>query len=120
MLKIIPSRDESTVALEIEGDAKEEDTDKLNQYVQANFGENESFNMLAIFHDLDSATFKGLVKGMKFDTKRWDQFNKFAIVSGKKSIETFTKMGDYLPGVTAKHFKKDEQDQAWLWIKQAS
>ncbi len=120
MFKIIPSRDESTVVLEIEGEAKEEDASKLDQYVQAKFGENESFNMLVIFHDLDSATFKGLVKGMKFDTKRWNQFNKFAILSDKKPMETFTKMGDHLPGVAAKHFKKNEQDQAWNWLKKAS
>ncbi|MGP4079086.1 STAS/SEC14 domain-containing protein [Pseudalkalibacillus sp. R45] len=118
MFEILPSQDPKTIALEVHGKAGEEDVNKLDQYVEANFGNDEDFNVLAIFGELDGTTFKGLVEGMKFDTKRWDQFNKFAVVSEKSSIEKFTKLGDHLPGITSKHFDKDEEVEAWKWIKQ--
>ncbi|WP_267897311.1 SpoIIAA family protein [Peribacillus saganii] len=48
--------------------------------------------------------------------KRWKQFNKFPVISEKEWIGTLAELGNYLPGIKSKHFKKEELEQAWDWI----
>ncbi|MFC2947011.1 SpoIIAA family protein [Virgibacillus sediminis] len=117
MFRILPSRDPSTICVEVEGKATGEDAEKMDQHVKETFGENEPFNILAIIKHIEGTTLQGLMKGPKVDAKRWDQFRKFAVVSEKKWIETSVKIGDILPGVTTKHFGKNELEEAWDWIK---
>ncbi|WP_085507667.1 STAS/SEC14 domain-containing protein [Thalassobacillus devorans] len=118
MFKFLESRDPATIALKVEGKVTEEDALKMDQHVKETFGDDTPFNMLAIFDKLDGSSLKGLTKGTKFDAKRWDQFRKFAIISDKKWLEVSTKVGNYLPGVTAEHFDSSQLEQAWDWIKQ--
>ncbi|PLT32087.1 STAS/SEC14 domain-containing protein [Bacillus sp. V5-8f] len=70
-----------TIAIEFDGKATKEDAMILDNYVRSNFQENEKFNILAIMHGLDGMTVRGIVDGVKFDAKRWMQFNKFAVIS---------------------------------------
>ncbi|WP_082232189.1 STAS/SEC14 domain-containing protein [Halobacillus massiliensis] len=118
MFTILPSRDTSTVAVEIEGKATGEDARKLNEHIEKHFGEEKKFNVLAVIHELEGTTAKGIMDGIKVDAKRWDQFNKFAVLSDKKSINVSAKAGSYLPGVKAKDFDKDEIESAWNWIQE--
>ncbi|WP_077625045.1 STAS/SEC14 domain-containing protein [Sediminibacillus massiliensis] len=117
MLSFLPSQDDHTIAVEFEGKATKEDAEKLDLQVNQKFGDKEKFNILAVMHDIEGTTLKGMTEGMKFDTKRWNQFRKFAVVSNKDWLETSAGIGSYLPGVTAEHFKKDQLDEAWQWIK---
>ncbi|RFU61235.1 SpoIIAA family protein [Peribacillus glennii] len=117
MLSIFPSKDKSTIAIEFAGKATKEDAQNLDRYVQNNFEENEKFNFLAIMHDIDGMTAKGIVNGVKFDVKRWKQFNKFAVISDKKWIEELAEAGTHLPGIKARHFNKGQENEAWDWIK---
>ncbi len=116
MFTFLPSRDERTIALGIEGTVDEEDAKKIEEYVDEHFGDDEPFNVIAYMNEVESTTFKGTLKGMKFDGKRWNQFQKFAIISDKNWIQAATNIGSILPGVKAKHFKKDEVDEAWGWL----
>ncbi|MBN6186870.1 STAS/SEC14 domain-containing protein [Aneurinibacillus sp. BA2021] len=118
MLEILPSKEPSTVMVEFSGKATKEDAEKLDRYVQERFREDEAFNSLAIIHEIDGFTIKGLTSGMKFDAKRWKQFNKIAVVSEKNWLDTLTEWGSYLPGIASRHFAKDEMDKAWEWLTQ--
>lgn len=117
MLLIHPSREESTVVVEFSGTATQDDAQRLDRHVRDRFSEDEAFNILAIIHDVDGSTIKGLRSGMEFDAKRWKQFNKIAVVSEKNWLDMLTELGNYLPGIESRHFKKGERDQAWEWIK---
>lgn len=119
MLIIIPSRDDNTIAVEFNGQATKEDAEKLDRYVKEKFPGNLKFNVLAIMHDVDGSSFRGAVQGMKFDAKRWSQFQKFAVVTDKKWIQTVAAIGNYLPSIEAKQFDKDQIEQAWQWIKES-
>ncbi|SEB21026.1 hypothetical protein SAMN05421743_13021 [Thalassobacillus cyri] len=79
MFKFLESRDPATIAVKVEGKVTEEDADKLDQHVKETFGDETSFNILAIFDDLDGTSLKGFITGTKFDAKRWDQIRKFAV-----------------------------------------
>ncbi|WP_233269506.1 STAS/SEC14 domain-containing protein [Alteribacillus sp. YIM 98480] len=118
MLKIHPSPEASTIAVEFEGKATQEDARVLDNHVKAHFKDHETFNVLAVMHDIDGSTLKGAIEGVKFDTKRWNQFKKFAVVSEKKTVETSAELGNLLPGIKSKHFKKDELEAAWNWLKE--
>ncbi|MBT2687394.1 STAS/SEC14 domain-containing protein [Bacillus sp. ISL-47] len=117
MLQFIESQDPSTIALAFNGNATKEDAEKLDQYVRENFNEDEKFNILAIMTDVDGTTFQGATEGVKFDIKRWKQFDKFAVVSDKDWIGTVSKLSNYLPGITVEYFEGHQLEEAWMWIK---
>jgi len=117
LLTILPSRDAFTIAVEFSGQATKEDAMLLDNEVGQRFKEKQKFNILAIMHEVDGSTFKGVTEGLKFDAKRWLQFNKFAVVSEKTWLEALTQLGTFLPGIVAKHFEKDELEEAWTWIQ---
>lgn len=118
MLNFLPSRDEYTIAVEFDGKATKEDAQKLDEYAKEQFGEDQKFNILAIMHDVDGTTLKGMTQGIKVDAKNWNQFRKFAVVSEKNWIQWAGELGNYLPGIEAKHFEKNQVEEAWNWIKQ--
>lgn len=118
MLNFLSSKDEYTIAVEFDGKATKEDAQRLDKYAEEKFGSNTKFNILAIMHDVDGSTLKGMAKGIKVDAKHWNQFKKFAVVSDKNWIQWAGKLGDYLPGVESKHFDKNQIDEAWEWISQ--
>lgn len=118
MLTFVPSRDESTVAVEFSGAATREDAERLEEYVRSAFGEEREFNIFARMHEVDGTTLMGLAYGMKFDAKRWSQFRKFAVVTDLKWLEAVTELGKFLPGLEARHFSSGEEEAAWAWIKE--
>lgn len=117
MLSFIPSKDPDTIAVEFEGKAVKEDLVKVDQEIQKRFKDKEKFNVYAIIHEVDGATPKALLEDAKLDVKRWSQYNKMAVVSDKNWLEKMTGLSDILPGVEAKHFRMEEADKAWDWIK---
>ncbi|MFC0015146.1 MULTISPECIES: STAS/SEC14 domain-containing protein [Allobacillus] len=116
MFSFLKSRDEQTIALGIEGKVSEEDAERLNKYVEENFGDDEPFNIVAYMDEVESTSLKGALEGLKFDTKRWDQLKRFAMISDKSWVKAVSNIGTIFPGVATKHFQKDEVDAAWGWI----
>ncbi|WP_110926584.1 SpoIIAA family protein [Bacillus massiliglaciei] len=116
MLRIMPSKDERVLAVEFDGKAAGEDAAVLDAHVNEKFGDRE-FNVLAVIRDVDGSTLKGLVEGMKFDAKKWKQFQKFAVVGDKNWIKAAASVGNLLPGIEAKHFNMDETEEAWSWLR---
>lgn len=117
MLNFLPSEDDSTMVVEFDGKAAKQDAQYIDEYVKMKFGQKEKFNILAILHDVDGTTLKGMTEGLKVDAKHWQQFRKFAIISDKNWLQIAGWTGKYLPGIDAKHFYKNQQEEAWDWLK---
>lgn len=118
MMNFLPSKDDSTIAVEFEGKATKEDAQKLDERAKENFGDDRKFNIFALIHDVDGSTLKGMAEGFKTDAKHWKQYRKIAVVSDRDWIKKAGSLGDYLPGIEVKHFEKSQQDEAWKWIMQ--
>ncbi|SDL64004.1 STAS/SEC14 domain-containing protein [Sediminibacillus halophilus] len=118
MLSFLPSQDEKTIAVQFKGEATKEDAERLEQHVKEHFPEGNSFNVLAIIHDIKGSSLKGMVEGIKFDAKHWEQFSKLAAVTDKDSVDSLTKIAKYLPGITVKRFDKEELAEAWDWLQE--
>lgn len=116
MFTILPGRYPHTIAIEINGKATEEDAEKLDHYVKANYKEGEDFNLFIKINDIDGTTLKGLVDGIKFDAKHWSQFKKIAVLSEKNWIEKAAELWVIAPGITTKHFTKEQEEEAWNWL----
>lgn len=117
MMKIVPSNDEQTIAVEFDGKATKEDAEKLDSYAEQRFDSNEKFNLFAVMHDVDGSSLKGMIEGMKVDAKHWNQYRKIAVVSDKSWIEKAGNLGNLLPGIESKHFEKNQTEEAWEWIR---
>ncbi|QFK72015.1 STAS/SEC14 domain-containing protein [Pradoshia sp. D12] len=116
MLTFLPSKDPSTIAVEMYGKSTEEDARKLDNFVKENLLDGKEFNLLAVIENVDGASLKGLAEGIKFDTKRMNQFNKIAIVADQSWSNMIATLSNLVPGIKAKHFDSDQLDDAWNWI----
>lgn len=116
MLTFLPSKDPSTIAVEMYGKSTEEDARKLDNFVKENLLDGKEFNLLAVIDNVDGASLKGLAEGIKFDTKRMNQFNKIAIVADQSWSNMIATLSNLVPGIEAKHFDSDQLDDAWNWI----
>ena len=116
MLTFLPSKDPSTIAVEMSGKSTEEDAQKLDQFVKEHIVDGKEFNLLAVIDNVDGASLKGLAEGIKFDTKRMNQFNKIAIIADTSWSTIISSLGNFVPGIEAKHFETGQLDEAWDWI----
>ncbi len=116
MLTFLPSKDPSTIAVEMSGKSTEEDARKLDKFIKENLLDGKEFNLLAVVDNVDGASLKGLAQGIKFDTKRINQFNKIAIVADKSWSTMIATLSNFVPGIKAKHFETGKLDEAWNWI----
>ncbi|WP_252315777.1 STAS/SEC14 domain-containing protein [Sinobaca sp. H24] len=119
MYTLLYTEDPSTIAVEIEGTVTEEDAQQLDHHVEEHFGSSSSFNVFVVFNEVDRTSLKQVVEGSTFNQKRRDQFDKFAILSDKTWLKFATKAGGLLPGLSMKHFDKDETDKAWSWLQES-
>jgi len=117
MIQILPSRNANIVHVEVNGKLTKEDAEKVDEHVENLYGDKGEFNILAVFKELDGTTFQSLLKGMKVDMKRWNQMNKFAVVSQKDWVKNTSKTGKILPGITIDYFEMVEVEQAWNWVE---
>lgn len=117
MLTFIQSQDSQTIAFKVEGTIAKEDLQELEREISERFSKDQLFNAYAVIGQVKMPTIKALIEEAKIDMKRWSQYNKLAVVSEKNWLGTITNLGDLLPGIEAKHFKPNEAEQAWNWIK---
>lgn len=117
MLTFIPSQDSQTIAFEVEGTVTKEDLQELEREIGKRFSKEQPFNAYAVIGQVKMPTVNALIEEGKIDLKRWSQYNKLAVVSEKNWLGPIINLGDFLPGIEAKHFKAKEAEQAWDWIR---
>ncbi|MGM0898418.1 MAG: STAS/SEC14 domain-containing protein [Bacillota bacterium] len=118
MLSFVTSKDEQTLAVEVEGKVTKEDLKKFDNVVFEKFRNDERFNVYAVIGDIDTPSAGAMFEELAVDAKRWSQYNKLAVVSEKDWLSTVSGAIDKLPGVEVKHFPIDQREQAWDWIKE--
>lgn len=116
MLTFLPSKDPSTIAVEMSGKSTKEDARKLDQFIKEHIVDGKEFNLLAVIDNVDGASLKGLAQGIKFDTKRINQFKKIAIVADNSWSVMIATLSNFVPGIKAKHFETGQLNKAWDWI----
>lgn len=117
MLTLVPSKDMDTIAVELEGKVIQEDLEKLDKVIEEKFSDKGKFNLYVIVYYYDGASLKAMAEEAKIDLNRWSQYEKMAVISEDKKLETVTEVSDHLPGIKTKHFSLNEMEDAWDWIK---
>lgn len=118
MINFIENHSPNVIAFEVTGKVTKEDMLKFEAASSNKFDSSGKVNVLMIVNEFKGYTFKGLIEDIMFGFKHFKDFNKVAIVSDKKWLETMVKVESILPVAELKHFVKTEAEQAWLWINQ--
>ncbi|MFP3324151.1 STAS/SEC14 domain-containing protein [Planococcus sp. SIMBA_160] len=118
MLSFVTSKDEQTLAIEVEGTVTKDDLKKFDNVVFEKFRNDQKFNVYAVIGDIDAPTAGAMFEELAVDAKRWTQYNKLAVISEKDWLDKASGAIDKLPGVQAEYFPMDQMEQAWDWIKE--
>lgn len=117
MLSFVSSKLANTIVVEITGTPKKEDAVMLDEAVEEKFGSEKDFNLFIIAKDLDLPTVQGVTERLKFLAKHSGRVNKAVISSDESIAKAVKNLANVIPGIEAKHFSLDEQEEAWDWLR---
>lgn len=115
MLIVTPHYDEAILEAKIDEKVTKQDIDKFETHFKEAKTEDEKVNLLLEVEDINYSL-QGLLEDLKFDMKHWNDFDKIAVLSDKKSIELGSKLPNMLPNLEVEHFSLSEKDQAMNWL----
>lgn len=115
MIIITPHYDESILEVKIDGKVTKQDIEKFETHYKEAKNDNEKVSLLLEVENINYSL-DGLTEDMKFDMKHWNDFDKIAVVSDKKSIELGSKLPKVLPSLDVEHFSFSEKNQAMNWL----
>lgn len=115
MVNFTPHYDESIIEVKIDGKVTKQDIEKLETHYKETKTVDEKVSLLLEVQSINYSM-DGLLEDMKFDMKHWNDFDKIAVVSDKKSIELGSKLPNMLPNLEVEHFSLSEKNQAMNWL----
>ncbi len=118
MLSFFTSKEENTLAIEVEGKVTKDDLEKFDNIVFEKFRNDHKFNVYAVIGDINVPSAGAMFQELAVDAKRWSQYGKLALVSEQNWQSKLAGMIDKLPGVQVQHFSPEQSEQAWDWIKE--
>ncbi|WP_129714954.1 STAS/SEC14 domain-containing protein [Pedobacter sp. SYP-B3415] len=96
-----------------EADLKEVLLPGLDALVQS---QNEIYYLLVLDTDVQNFTFGAWIQDMVAGLRHLTKWEKMAIVTPQESVETFTNYFSYVSPGEARGFKKNELEQAIVWV----
>ncbi|MBT2581508.1 STAS/SEC14 domain-containing protein [Planococcus sp. ISL-109] len=118
MLSIVPSKDEETIAIEVEGRASRADIEKLNHVIRDKVNEKGHFNMYAIIYQVEDSTLFEAADSAQIDRESWGRARKFAVISEKDWTSATQNWQNFAGELETRHFNLDEMNDAWDWMQE--
>lgn len=121
MLEIIPFEEKYIVGFRLDGKIDQLDFDQAVAAIEAALTADRKIRIYAEVTTLGGMSAETFMKNLRFKFQLFQdlsQFEKEAIVSDKKVVETLTSIGDKLfPSIEARHFSFVDKERLWLGLK---
>ena len=119
MIETIPTADGRVIGLSIDGKIDAADINRITDEISARLENHDRLRLYAEVKDWTGMSWDAFLKDVTFSLQHFHDFEKEAIVSDKKWLETLAMAGDRLfRGIEVKHFGWENQADAMNWVKQ--
>ncbi|ADH97762.1 SpoIIAA family protein [Salisediminibacterium selenitireducens] len=116
-MNIVPHYEDAILEVTVDGEFTDEEITRLEAHFKEMKAGHSQVKMLLVIDNIH-VTLKGLIEDLKFDMKYWNDFDKIAVVSDKKSVEIVTRLSSVLPKLEMKHFTLSKVTDATSWLKE--
>ena len=121
MIEIIPFDEPNVIGFRLDGKIDDDSYDRVVVEIQQALDNNDKIRIYAEVKKFGEMSIEKFFENFKVKFgffQELDKFEKEAIVSEKKWIETLVKVSDPLfPSVEVRYFSFEEKDQALTWVK---
>jgi len=116
-VQIITHKPDHIIGLEIDGWIEAEDIDRVVELIEQRLDTGERLRIYAQVNNWSGMSLSAFVKDLKFSLQHFKDFEKEAIISDRKWLESLAVVGNKLfSSLEVKHFTLEEKDQAWKWV----
>ncbi|MEM7594364.1 MAG: STAS/SEC14 domain-containing protein [Cyanobacteria bacterium P01_A01_bin.83] len=116
-ITLIPHKHDNIIGLDIDGWIDAEDIERIVQLIETKFKPGEKLRIYAEVNNWSGISLKALLADLRFSLQHFPDFEKEAIVSDRRWLESLAALGNTLfSGIEVKHFKLEEKEQALSWI----
>lgn len=117
MIKLIPHKPDRIIGLIIDGKIEVEDIDRVVKSIEHRLEKEEKLRIYAEVNNWAGMSLEAFVKDFKFSLQHFQDFEKEAIVSDRRWLESLAGVGNKLfSSIEVKHFTFADKEQALEWI----
>ena len=116
-IKIIPHKPDRIIGLNIDGKIEAKDINLVVESIERQLKPGEKLRIYVEVNNWSGMSLEAFIKDLKFSLQHFQDFEKEAIVSDRRWLETLAAVGNTLfSSMEVKHFTFAEQEKALEWI----
>ena len=116
-VKFISHKPDYIIGIEIDGWINAEDINRITKLVEPRIDTGKRLSIYAEVNNWTGMSLRAFIDDLKFSLQHLNDFEKEAIVSDSKWLETLAALGNTLfSSIEVKHFTPDEKDKALEWL----
>lgn len=116
-VQLITHKPDNIIGLDIDGWINAQDIDRIIKPIEPRLERGERLRIYAEVNHWSGMSLEAFVKDLRFSLKHLQDFDKEAIVSDRKWLESLAALGNTLfSGIEVKHFTPAEKDKALKWL----
>ncbi|MGK7952047.1 MAG: STAS/SEC14 domain-containing protein [Xenococcaceae cyanobacterium] len=116
-IKLIPHKPDKIVGLNIDGKIEAQDIDLVVKSIEQKLKLGGKLRIYAEVNNWSGMSLEAFIKDLKFSLQHLQDFEKEAIVSDRRWLESLAALGNTLfSSIEVKHFTFADKDKALEWI----
>lgn len=109
---------DAVIGYRINGRINVDDIGNIKRLIEDKIQRHPKLRVYVEVINLDGISFEALVDDLKLAFKHYDKFERKAVVTDKKWIQTLSPIaGRFFPGIEVKCYSFTDRDKALEWIK---
>ncbi len=117
MAHIIPMEADNIVGMRVKGKLSEEDFDRIVTVIDERLTRHEKLRIYVEMESFGGMSLETFFKDVQFGLKRYDRFDKKAIVTDQAWVQKVVPVVDKLfPNIEVKAFPFEEKERAKEWV----
>lgn len=116
-IKLIPHQPDRIVGFKINGRIEAEDIERVVKSIENRLEQGEKLRIYAEIDNWSGMSLEAFIQDLKFSLQHFNDFEKEAIVSDSRWLESLAALGNTLfSSIEVKHFIFAERERALKWI----
>lgn len=119
MLRIAPFKSdaEHVIPMELEGEVTSQDFTNVLSVIEQRLEDHDTLRLYIEIHSLGGMSASTVFNELKDAIKRWDRFDKLAVVTDVEGVRTATTVMDKLaPRMECETFRVNAREEARQWV----
>ncbi|WCN37576.1 STAS/SEC14 domain-containing protein [Aneurinibacillus uraniidurans] len=118
MIRVIESRSDAVVAIEVSEKITKKDFHGVEQAFRETANRYGKIRVLMMVGEYTGVSWDFILEDIEFNKEFYKYYDKVAVVSDQKWMKPIIKIEDYFIKADMKYFDLEQQNEAWEWITQ--